>query len=93
MPKPKKLSKTSAHYHIPLPETKCIGTTTMGERGQIVIPSEVRRSLHLKPGDKMVVFVNHGKMLSMLKADALRNLIDTMSKEFRRVKILTNHKH
>lgn len=32
------------------------GTTTLGERGQMVVPAEARRALNLKPGDKMLVF-------------------------------------
>lgn len=31
------------------------GRTTIGERGQIVIPMNIRTALKLKPGDEMVV--------------------------------------
>ncbi|MGB9797618.1 MAG: AbrB/MazE/SpoVT family DNA-binding domain-containing protein [bacterium] len=38
---------------------KCfIGSASVGERGQIVIPAEARQRLGLKTGDKLLVFVN-----------------------------------
>lgn len=35
---------------------KIFGTTSMGERGQVVIPSEAREELGIKAGEKFVVF-------------------------------------
>ena len=35
---------------------KCYGSTTVGERGQIVIPIEARKELNLEPGSKLLVF-------------------------------------
>ncbi len=32
------------------------GTTTLGEKGQVVIPAAARESLKLKKGDKLLVF-------------------------------------
>ena len=32
------------------------GTTTLGEKGQVVIPSEAREAMKLKKGDKLLVF-------------------------------------
>lgn len=32
------------------------GSVTVGERGQVVIPSEVRRQLGINPGDHLLVF-------------------------------------
>ena len=36
---------------------KCYGSVTVGERGQVVIPAEVRNDLGIKPGDKLIVFL------------------------------------
>jgi AbrB family looped-hinge helix DNA binding protein len=38
-----------------------IGTATVGPKGQVVIPVEVRESLSVKPGDKLVVLQMPGK--------------------------------
>lgn len=31
-----------------------VGTVTVGPKGQVVIPSEVRESMEINPGDKLV---------------------------------------
>lgn len=52
------------------------GSVTVGERGQIVIPSDVRKSLHIEPGDRLLVFqhpMGHGLMLT--KLDSVQNVI------------------
>ena len=38
---------------------KIFGFVTVGERGQIVIPSEARKSLKIKSGDKLVIVSGH----------------------------------
>ena len=52
---------------------KIYGTVTVGTKGQIVIPSETRRSLKIKPGDKLIVFSGpshaKGKIFSVIPAD------------------------
>lgn len=35
-----------------------MGSATVGERGQVVIPAEARERLGLKPGDKLLVFLH-----------------------------------
>lgn len=32
------------------------GSVTIGERGQVVVPSDAREELGLKPGDKLLAF-------------------------------------
>jgi AbrB family looped-hinge helix DNA binding protein len=38
-----------------------VGTATVGPKGQVVIPVEVRETLSIKPGDKLVVMQVGGK--------------------------------
>jgi AbrB family looped-hinge helix DNA binding protein len=40
---------------------KTYGTATVGERGQLVIPSELRKALSIKPGDQLMVFAKLDK--------------------------------
>lgn len=52
------------------------GSVTVGERGQVVIPSDARRGLHIEPGDRLLVFchpMGHGLMLT--KLDSVQNVI------------------
>lgn len=59
------------------------GTTTMGARGQVVIPAQARKDLDIKPGEQLVVLGKFGKVLSLVKSDQLGELIslvmDTVS--------------
>jgi AbrB family looped-hinge helix DNA binding protein len=41
-------------------EHKFYGATTVGERGQVVIPAEARRDLNISQGTKLLVFSGHG---------------------------------
>lgn len=58
-----------------LEKDKLYGTTTMGARGQVVIPAQARQDLKLKPGDQLLVMGKYGKALGLLKADELEDLI------------------
>lgn len=57
------------------------GATTVGERGQIVIPAEARKAYGIDIGDKLMVFLSHhGNSLILVKADEVtRMLSDTIA--------------
>ncbi len=57
----------------------CLGTTKIGDRGQIVIPTEIRKTLKLKAGDKLFTFVVHGKVLTLIKTDAIDRFLADFS--------------
>ncbi len=57
-------------------EDRLYGTTTLGARGQVVIPAEARKALGLKPGDQLLVMSRWNKALGLMKADQLEELID-----------------
>lgn len=62
-----------AHKHA------CCGTTQVGERGQVVIPADARKSLNLKAGDKLITFVKHGKALVMVKSSEIEHMVSHMT--------------
>jgi len=39
------------------PDVTSFSTTTMGEKGQVVIPAEIRKKLGIKAGGKLIVFL------------------------------------
>lgn len=54
---------------------KCAGTVRVGEKGQIVIPKEMRAMFHIEPGDILLVLCDkkrgiaippHGLMESLM---------------------------
>lgn len=53
------------------------GATTVGERGQVVIPARARRELGIEAGDKLLVFQHPlGPSLVLTKTEALRTMMD-----------------
>lgn len=55
------------------------GTATVGPKGQVVIPAEVRQKLNIEPGDKLVaVFVEDKQAISFITEDQVQNLVDQM---------------
>lgn len=57
---------------------KFYGTTTLGARGQLVIPAGARKDMNLKPGDQLVVMGKFGKVLAMMKTDAMQSFVETI---------------
>jgi AbrB family looped-hinge helix DNA binding protein len=65
--------KGSAFKHNP---PKFYGSTTVGERGQVVIPAEARRDFEITPATKLLVFGSQGHGGVMLtKAENVSKLI------------------
>jgi AbrB family looped-hinge helix DNA binding protein len=52
---------------------KIFGTTSMGERGQVVIPAEAREELGIKSGEKFVVFGDARKGTVILVKSEIMN--------------------
>lgn len=59
-------------------DKKFFGVGTVGEKGQIVIPSDAREAMKIKTGDKFVFF-GVGSMLHMIEADKLNSFLDRMT--------------
>ena len=54
------------------------GICKVGEKGQIVIPKEIRNMFDIKPGDSIIVLCDKEKGIALLKADVIENLTDKM---------------
>ena len=50
------------------------GATSLGERGQVVIPKEARQRLKMKPGDRFLV-INHHHMLILAPEKIMQKMI------------------
>lgn len=61
-------------------DDKVYGTTTLGARGQIVIPAQARKDLKLKPGDQLLVMGRMNKALGFIKSDQLNELVEAVMK-------------
>ncbi|MDD2870455.1 MAG: AbrB/MazE/SpoVT family DNA-binding domain-containing protein [Candidatus Gracilibacteria bacterium] len=60
---------------------KVVGTTSIGARGQIVIPKEVRDKLGLEAGDNMVVLMKDDKYVGLVKNDNIGDLMKYITSE------------
>jgi AbrB family looped-hinge helix DNA binding protein len=64
---------------------KFYGATTVGERGQVVIPAEARRDFGITPATKLLVFGSqgHGGLL-LTKAETFSEFITTATEKLAR---------
>jgi AbrB family looped-hinge helix DNA binding protein len=68
---------------------KFYGSTTVGERGQVVIPAEVRRDFEMTPNTKLLVFGSPGHGGIMLtKAETVSKLITRATEMLERLETL-----
>lgn len=66
---------------------KCFfGAATVGDRGQVVIPAEVRKKLGINPGDKLLVLTHPtGMGILLCKIDKIRDLFELLAEELERI--------
>lgn len=68
--------------------TQClVGSVTLGERGQIVIPADARAMLGLKPGHKLIILkhpFNYGLMI--FKIEDVQAFLDDISQKLKTAK-------
>jgi AbrB family looped-hinge helix DNA binding protein len=76
------------------PEYKCLGSITIGPRGQMVIPANARKEFGLESGDTLLIFkVLHDQMLALVKVDVLEQVLREMSKHMAGFeKLMEQHK-
>jgi AbrB family looped-hinge helix DNA binding protein len=65
---------------------KLFGTVTVGERGQVVIPAQVRKLYAIKSGDKLVVFSKAGQPICFVPAEHFNDFLTHMSKMLKTIK-------
>jgi len=65
----KKNQKQSDHFC-----GECYGTTTVGERGQLVIPKKLREKLEIVNGDRFLVMERGGVMV-LLPAEMVEKFV------------------
>ena len=62
------------------------GSTTLGERGQVVIPASIRDELGLKGGEKLLVFMPRKGMICMFEPKEFESHFDRMISRFNDLK-------
>lgn len=67
---------------------KFIGITTLGEKGQIVIPAEARSAMKLVKGEKLIVMGAHKDTLVIMKASQFEAMAAHFTKHLSSVRKL-----
>lgn len=62
-------------------KSKYVGICKVGEKGQIVIPKEVRNMFDITPGDSVIVLCDKERGIALLKADVIDSLTDKVLKQ------------
>lgn len=56
-----------------------VGTTTVGPKGQVVIPVEAREKMGITPGDKLIVlYMEEHKTVSFISEPEMQGIINKM---------------
>jgi AbrB family looped-hinge helix DNA binding protein len=59
---------------------KILGTATLNEKGQLVIPREARKALELAPGSKVVIMSSpHRPALVILRAEEVEAMVKDLA--------------
>ena len=62
---------------------KVHGSTVVGSKGQIVIPSSVRKEIGIEPGDTMIVVTKFNKAVGLIKAGDVDEFLKVLGMEAR----------
>ena len=62
-------------------KNKYVGICKVGEKGQIVIPKEIRNMFDINPGDSVIVLCDKEKGIALLKAEVIESLTEKVLKQ------------
>ena len=69
-----------------LGEERFYGTTTVGEKGQVVIPAEARQAMSIERGDKLLTFGIGSNMVAMVKLSELEQFASHLSERLEAIR-------
>jgi len=71
---------------------KILGTATLNEKGQLVIPVEARNSLGLAPGSKVVILSSpHRPALILIRAEEIEAMVKDLANALNSDDTLAKH--
>lgn len=65
---------------------KMYGAVTVGGRGQVVIPAQVRKLFRIKTGEKLIVFAKPGGPIGFIPAEHFTHFLEQTSDMLSKIK-------
>ena len=62
------------------------GTTTLGERGQVVVPAKAREDFKLEKGEQLLVFGMGKNMIALVKVEQVKEFASNLSVKLKSMK-------
>jgi AbrB family looped-hinge helix DNA binding protein len=62
------------------------GSTTLGEKGQVVIPAEAREELSLEKGEKLLVFGLGKQVIALTKLNQVERILGHLENKLNNLK-------
>ncbi|MFH1201513.1 MAG: AbrB/MazE/SpoVT family DNA-binding domain-containing protein [Candidatus Omnitrophota bacterium] len=60
---------------------KTYGSVTVGDRGQLVVPAQLRKALNIRPGDQLMVFAKIEKrIISLMPSEDFSRFLERASR-------------
>ena len=67
-----------------LPRDQFLSTVRVGDKGQIVIPKEVRELFEIEPGDNLLLMADKKKGIAIVGFDGMVNFMDESIRQARK---------
>lgn len=73
-------------------EHKFYGTTSIGKKGQMVVPIEARKSMNVKEGEKLLVFGMGKDMIVVMKLSRIEEFASLLSRKLKAIEGILSKK-
>ncbi len=71
-------------------ESFIFAVSTLGERGQVVIPVKIRKKMKMKKGQRLIVFLGHSGAVIFIPVERFEKIALLFDKKLSEIKKLAN---